>query len=50
MIIDHFIKHLVDGKQRVMAFKLDEYVHVGTPEEYQEFQFWDRYSEVLKKC
>jgi hypothetical protein len=27
-----------------MGFMLDAYVHLGTPEELDEFRFWKRYT------
>jgi NDP-sugar pyrophosphorylase family protein len=41
---DHFFKHLALNGYRVMGFMLDAYVHLGTPEELEEFHFWKRYA------
>ena len=39
--IDHFIKYLVEkSKAKVKFIELRHYVHVGTPDEYQEYNFW----------
>lgn len=40
MCSDHFVKHLVAKGYKVVAHQLPHYVHLGTPEELQEFWFW----------
>lgn len=46
-IVDHFLKHLVKLGRRVFAFELKDYIHLGTPEELNEFLFWQKYSASL---
>jgi NDP-sugar pyrophosphorylase family protein len=40
MIADTIFKHFVDVGLTVMAYPLDEYVHLGTSEELQEHRYW----------
>jgi NDP-sugar pyrophosphorylase family protein len=40
MCADHVFRRFVQQGRRVMAFTVDEYVHLGTPEEYLEHQYW----------
>ncbi|GEM_PF-1247189 len=47
MCADHFLKHLVNSGKKVSAFALDNYIHLGTPEEYQEYEFWSYFSKKL---
>jgi NDP-sugar pyrophosphorylase family protein len=47
MCADHFLKYLVDSGKKVMAFPLDSYIHLGTLEEFKEFEFWSFFSKKL---
>jgi NDP-sugar pyrophosphorylase family protein len=38
--IDHFAQNLLLKKYKVGFLKLDHYVHLGTPEEFNEYLFW----------
>lgn len=40
MCADHMFRHFVKSGKRVLHFLVDQYVHLGTPEEYEEFQYW----------
>jgi len=42
---DHFVKYLLGLGKSVKFTVLEDYVHIGTPEEYQEFIFWQKYYE-----
>ena len=44
---DHVLKFMVDCGANVAAFPLDAYVHLGSPPELQEFEFWHRYHHVF---
>jgi NDP-sugar pyrophosphorylase family protein len=39
-IADHVFQQLVDAGRDIAAYELDEYVHLGSPEELQEHRFW----------
>ena len=47
MHIDHFIKYLVEIRKKVISFPLDQYIHLGTVEEYLEYKFWAKYSYIF---
>ena len=40
MTIDHVFKHFVDNGLTIASFTLDQYLHLGTPEEFFEHQYW----------
>ncbi|AEG02031.1 NTP transferase domain-containing protein [Methylomonas methanica] len=40
MVADNAFAHFVAEGLNVMAYELDEYVHLGTPEEFMEFRYW----------
>ena len=40
MIIDDVFKKLVSDGRVVKAFEIESYIHLGTPEEYLEYEFW----------
>ena len=44
---DHVLKQLVETGQRVGAYALDAYVHLGSPDELKEFAFWSGYHQVF---
>ncbi|MBT3361318.1 MAG: NTP transferase domain-containing protein [Rhodospirillales bacterium] len=37
---DHAFKEFIRQERKVLHFLVDQYVHIGTPEEYLEFGFW----------
>lgn len=41
IFIDHFIKYLLKNKVSIKAIKLDDYFHLGTVNEFNEFNFWN---------
>lgn len=41
--IDHFAKSLLNRKGKVGFIKLDHYIHLGTPEEYFEYNYWNNF-------
>ncbi|HNQ67658.1 MAG TPA: hypothetical protein PKN32_04720 [Bacteroidales bacterium] len=43
--LDHFVKYLLGLGKSIKFTILEDYVHIGTPEEYQEFIFWQKYYE-----
>ena len=48
MCADHILKHLVNIGKKVLAYELPYYVHLGTVDEYKEFQFWHEYKRILE--
>ena len=43
-IIDDYFKFLLKNKfAKVNYFKIENYVHIGSPLEYYEFNYWDKY-------
>ena len=40
ILIDHFIKYILKKKTMIKALKLENYIHLGTINEYKEFIFW----------
>jgi NDP-sugar pyrophosphorylase family protein len=44
---DHVIKTMVERGQRVGSFPIDEYIHLGSPVELQEFAFWSQYEALF---
>jgi len=43
MSADHIFKYFVISGKRVAKFDLDYYIHLGTPEELQEFNYWNKF-------
>ena len=39
-LVDHFIKLLLKKKYKISVIKLDEYLHLGSVNEFLEFNFW----------
>ena len=39
-LVDHFIKLLLKEKYKISVIKLDEYLHLGSVNEFLEFNFW----------
>ena len=47
-IVDHFLKYLVEEKNEDVLFcHLDEYLHLGTPDELKEYFFWHSFKDIL---
>ena len=44
---DHVLRHMVAKGQKVGAFALDAYVHLGSPTELREFAFWTTYCDLF---
>ena len=44
---DHVLKYMVDSGRKVGAYPLDSYLHLGSPLELQEFEFWTKYHHVF---
>jgi NDP-sugar pyrophosphorylase family protein len=44
---DHVLKYMVERGQRVGAFPLEAYVHLGSPVELQEFAFWMKFHGIF---
>jgi NDP-sugar pyrophosphorylase family protein len=40
---DHVLKYMVDTGRKVGAFPVDTYLHLGSPLELKEFEFWSKY-------
>ena len=48
LIVDDLIKFACTHDYNVMSYNLDHYIHLGTPEEFREFNYWiDRACEML---
>ncbi len=41
--MEHFAQYLLYKKYKVGFVKLDFYIHLGTPEEYYEYQYWNKF-------
>jgi len=41
LLVDHVIKALFMNKKRIMVVPLDFYIHLGTPNEFKEYIFWN---------
>ena len=45
-LLDDYFKYLFDKKLfKVNYFNLDQYIHIGSVEEYFEFKYWEKYFE-----
>lgn len=42
---DHFVKHLLTLEKKVKFVEIKDYVHLGTPEEFNEFLYWQKFYE-----
>jgi len=47
---DHVLKYMVEKGQKVGAFPLEAYVHLGSPAELQEFSFWRKYQGLFPEA
>ena len=44
---DHVFEDFVENNLNIMHYPLEQYIHLGTPEEYLEFQYWWKYANVF---
>ena len=47
VLIDHLIKKLSHGQNKPKCIKLKSYIHVGTPDEYDEYVYWTERAKPL---
>jgi len=45
--LDHFVKYLLSIGKIIKFTLIQDYVHLGTPEEFNEFFFWQKYYETF---
>lgn len=45
---DHAFKEFIKQGRKVLHYQVDYYIHLGTPEEYLEYQFWMNHFDNLK--
>ena len=44
IILDDYFKYLFDKKlHKVICYKLNYYVHIGSINEYEELKYWENY-------
>lgn len=48
MSADHVFKYFIDKNYKIMHYTLRQYIHLGTPEEFLEYQYWSKYGNVFK--
>jgi GTP:adenosylcobinamide-phosphate guanylyltransferase len=41
LLVDHLIEGMVKNKKKVMCMQIDPYIHLGTPNEYFEYNYWN---------
>lgn len=46
---DHVLKYLVETGRNVAAFPLSTYVHLGSPAELHEFEFWNTHYRLFSE-
>lgn len=44
---DHVLKYMLETGKRIGSFPLDAYLHLGSPAEFQEFDFWRKYHGIF---
>lgn len=44
---DHVLKYMVERGQRVGSYPLEAYLHLGSPVELQEFEFWRGFHDIF---
>ena len=44
---DHVLKYMLEKGKRIVSFPLDAYLHLGSPAELQEFEFWRKYHGIF---
>ena len=44
---DHVLKYMLERGKRIGSFSLDAYVHLGSPAELQEFDFWRQFHRIF---
>ena len=47
LLVDHLIQSLSKSEKKPQCIKLDSYIHVGTPEEYKEYLYWNTRAKPL---
>ena len=47
LFLDHLILMMSTSKQKPVCHKLKSYIHLGTPDEYNEFNYWNGRGSVL---
>lgn len=40
---DHFVKYLIEIGKHIKFVKMEDYVHLGTVEEFNEFKYWQKF-------
>jgi NDP-sugar pyrophosphorylase family protein len=40
LLVDHLIMLMAKSKHKPICYELESYVHLGTPDEYNEFHYW----------
>lgn len=48
MYADHIFRHFIEGGMDIGFFCLDQYVHLGTPEELLEYAYWSSRAYLFK--
>lgn len=46
--VDHLFKDFVENGLDIVHFRLDQYVHLGTPEEFLEFRYWQERKHLFQ--
>jgi NDP-sugar pyrophosphorylase family protein len=47
LLVDHLIQALSKTKNKPKCIELTSYIHVGTPEEYKEYVYWNKRAKLL---
>lgn len=47
LCVDHLLQKLCELGMNIKGYPLNRYYHLGTPEEFLEFSFWNSYRDVL---
>jgi len=47
LLVDHLIKSMVQNRKKVFCMPIDPYIHLGTPDEYNEYLYWNNRGKVL---
>lgn len=47
LLIDHLIKSMIRNKRKIFCMPIDPYIHLGTPDEYNEFLYWNGRGKIL---
>ena len=43
------VKYLLNQKVKIRSINVSKFVHLGTPEQYEDYRKWGRYNLSLKK-